>query len=241
MHPTTRYPLYKKDKIRYTIILATEQNTRTNKIELQSNLVHYFSVKCSRITKSVLASEVYSIIAKVDIAIAISITLAIITKQLGIPIILIIILINSYSFYKCLVKLNTTKEKRLIIDIIALKQSYEKKELTEVRWIAKKHNTADAITKKTPNKALKTFLDTNKLKVKLEGRGAKGLFLESEVRGPARENRGKRVGESESEHTTGTVVHTRTISTLEKGPGKVATNIAMIFKTRCIDRRNRDL
>ncbi|EKD20760.1 polyprotein [Drepanopeziza brunnea f. sp. 'multigermtubi' MB_m1] len=155
--------------IGYTIILATKQDTGTNEIELQGNLVHYSSVKCSRVTKSVLASEVYGMVAGVDIAIAIGTTLAMVTKQLGLPTILVIILTDSYSLYKCLVKLGTTKEKRLMIDIMALRQSYERRELTKVRWIAREHNTADAMTKGTPNKALETFLDTNKLKVKLEG------------------------------------------------------------------------
>jgi hypothetical protein len=63
----------------------------------------------------------------------------------------------------------TIQEKRLMINIIALKQLYKKKELIEVRWIARDDNTADAITKATLNKALETFLNTNKLRVKLEG------------------------------------------------------------------------
>jgi hypothetical protein len=53
-------------------------------------------------------------------AIAIRTTLKIITDQLELPAIPIIICTNLYSLYKCLVKLSTIKEKRLIIDIIAL-------------------------------------------------------------------------------------------------------------------------
>ena len=56
----------------------------------------------------------------VNMAIAIGTTLKIIIDQLKLPIIPIIVYTNSYSLYKCLVKLNTTKEKRLIINIIAL-------------------------------------------------------------------------------------------------------------------------
>jgi hypothetical protein len=56
----------------------------------------------------------------VNIAIAIGITLKIITDRLEFPIIFIIVYTNSYSLYKCLVKLSTTKEKHLIINIIAL-------------------------------------------------------------------------------------------------------------------------
>jgi hypothetical protein len=47
-------------------------------------------------------------------------TLKIIIDRLKLPIIPTIIYTDLYSLYKCLVKLNTIKEKCLIIDIIAL-------------------------------------------------------------------------------------------------------------------------
>jgi len=56
----------------------------------------------------------------VNIVIAIGTTLKIIIDRLELPIIPIIIYTNLYSLYKYLVKLGTTKKKRLIIDIIAL-------------------------------------------------------------------------------------------------------------------------
>jgi hypothetical protein len=59
-------------------------------------------------------------------AIAIGTTLKIITDRLELPIIPIIVYTDLYSLYKCLVKLSTIKEKRLIIDIIALRQSYKR-------------------------------------------------------------------------------------------------------------------
>ena len=59
-------------------------------------------------------------------AIAIETTLKMITDRLKLPIIPIIVCTNLYSLYKYLVKLSTIKEKRLIIDIMALQQSYER-------------------------------------------------------------------------------------------------------------------
>ena len=53
-------------------------------------------------------------------AIAIRTTLKIITDRLELPIIPIIVCTDLYSLYKCLVKLSTINEKRLIINIIAL-------------------------------------------------------------------------------------------------------------------------
>jgi len=62
----------------------------------------------------------------VNIVIAIGTTLKIITDRLKLPIIPIIVYTNSYSLYECLVKLGTTKKKRLIINIMALWQSYKR-------------------------------------------------------------------------------------------------------------------
>jgi hypothetical protein len=80
----------------------------------------------------VLALEIYSIIGGVDIAIAINTIIKIITKQLGFLQTLIVVYTDLYLLYKCLVKLGTTQEKRLIIDIIALRQLYERREITEI-------------------------------------------------------------------------------------------------------------
>jgi hypothetical protein len=52
---------------------------------------------------------------------------------------------------------------------MALRQSYEKRELTEVRWINGQDNLADTITKAMPNKMLQEFLDNNEITVRLEG------------------------------------------------------------------------
>jgi hypothetical protein len=65
--------------------------------------------------------ETYSIVSGVNIAIATLTTLKIITKRLGLPLTLLIVCTNLYSLYKCLVELSITNEKRLIINIIALR------------------------------------------------------------------------------------------------------------------------
>ena len=77
-----------------------------------------------------------------------------IVRQLDIPLPPTVVYTDSYSLYECLVKLGTTKEKRLMIDIIALRQSYERRELTEVQWINRQDNPADIMTKATLNKIL---------------------------------------------------------------------------------------
>ena len=56
----------------------------------------------------------------VNIVITIGTTLKIIIDRLKLPVIPTIIYTNLYSLYKYLVKLSTIKEKRLIINIMAL-------------------------------------------------------------------------------------------------------------------------
>ncbi|KAF1827996.1 hypothetical protein BDW02DRAFT_621848, partial [Decorospora gaudefroyi] len=81
--------------------------------------------KCKRITCSVLASKIYAIAYSVNIAIAIRSTLNVIIDYLSLSYVLIVVCIDLLSLYECLVKLSTTKKKRLIINIIALRKAYE--------------------------------------------------------------------------------------------------------------------
>ncbi len=155
-------------QIGYEIILANEI-TGNEEFEIKGNLIHYSSTKSKRVTRSVLASEIYGMVGGVDMAIAINTTITMITDQLGFKSIPIIVCTDSYSLYECLVKLGTTKEKRLMIDIMAIRQSYERRELQEIRWINGQDNPADAMTKSNPNRALEKFLDTNHLQVRVEG------------------------------------------------------------------------
>ena len=56
-----------------------------------------------------------------------------------------------------------------MIDVMAIQQSYEQRELQEIRWINGADNLADATTKASPNKALETFITTNEAKIRVEG------------------------------------------------------------------------
>jgi hypothetical protein len=81
----------------------------------------------------VLVLEIYKIVVKTDISFVISFILKMIIKQLELLAILTIVYTDSFLLYKCLVKLGTTKEKRLIIDIIVIRQLYKRQELFEIR------------------------------------------------------------------------------------------------------------
>jgi hypothetical protein len=81
----------------------------------------------------VLTLKIYGIIGGINMSFIISSTLTIIIKQLGFSTIPIIVCTDSYSLYEYLVKFGIIKEKRLIIDIMVIRESYENRELFEIR------------------------------------------------------------------------------------------------------------
>jgi hypothetical protein len=76
-------------------------------------------------------------------------------KALALPNLPLVLCIDSKSLYDCLVKLGTTQEKRLMINVMCLRQAYERREIGEVRWIKGDSNPADSMTKVKPSLALK--------------------------------------------------------------------------------------
>jgi hypothetical protein len=77
--------------------------------------------KYKYITRSNLVSKIYRIINSLDLAYIIIIILKIIIDQQNLPKILIVFYINSKFLYKYIIKLRITKEKYLIINIIAIR------------------------------------------------------------------------------------------------------------------------
>jgi hypothetical protein len=139
------------------VIVLTDRN-RT------ANIIHWSSIKCKRVTRSVLASELYALAHGFDIGAAIKSTIQHILQIDQLPMVLCT---DSKSLYDCLVKLGTTQEKRLMVDLMCLRQSYERREITEIKWIKGGTNPADAMTKPKPCPALKLLVDTNKLELRV--------------------------------------------------------------------------
>ena len=105
----------------------------------------------------------------VDMGLAIGTTINMIASRLDIPDIPVVVCTDSLSLYECLVKLGTTKEKRLMIDIMSLRESYERRELFEIRWIHGQDNPADAMTKSSANAALHNFINNNRIELRVQG------------------------------------------------------------------------
>ncbi len=99
------------------VIVLTDRNQ-------DANILHWSSIKCKRVTRSVLASELYALAHGFDIAAAIKSTVQKILQLEQLPLVLCT---DSKSLYDCLVKLGTTQEKRLMVDLMCLRQAYERR------------------------------------------------------------------------------------------------------------------
>ena len=115
-----------------------------------------------------MANELYGITIEFDCSYTLSTILEKITTTFGFVRIPIVICTDSKSLYECLVKLGSTVEKRLMIDIMFLRESYEKRKIFEIRWIDGRDNPVDAFTKKNPNDVLLIFILINRTIVRVE-------------------------------------------------------------------------
>ena len=85
--------------------------------------------------------------------------------QIDLP---LVVCTDSKSLYECLVKLGTIQEKRLMINVMCLRQAYKRYEIAEIKWIKGNLNPANAMIKAKPSNALTQLLDTNILQLDVE-------------------------------------------------------------------------
>jgi hypothetical protein len=131
--------------------------------DVHTNLIHWSSIKCKRVIKSVLTAELYTMINDFDVE---TIIKSIIERMLHISLSLILFT-DAKSLFDCLIKLETTSEKRLIIDLMCFRQSYERREIAEIRWIDENINFADTMTKSKLCNALIKLIDINIIELKI--------------------------------------------------------------------------
>ena len=123
------------------------------------NILYWFSIKCKRVTKNVFVFELYIIAHDFDLNVVLKATLSRVLQSD----VFMMICTDSKSLYEYFVKLGITHEKRLMIDVMSLRQLYKRREITEVRWIKRNNNSADSMTKNRLFAALKTLIDTNRV------------------------------------------------------------------------------
>jgi hypothetical protein len=69
----------------------------------------------------------------VNMAIAVGITIIKIAAKFDVFIVSVVICTDFFLFYECLVKLGTIKEKRLMINIMDIRQAYEQQDVSDIR------------------------------------------------------------------------------------------------------------
>ncbi|KAM4067548.1 cwf18 domain containing protein [Hirsutella rhossiliensis] len=143
-------------QIGFVIIIANETAQSTDSFSIRGNILHWSSTKCKRVTRSVLASEIYGLTSGFDLAFVIKQTVNTIAQRLDLK------QIRS-SFAQIHI---ASMKKRLMIDIMALRQAYESRDIAEIRWVNGADNPADAMTKASPNSALTQFISDNQLNVR---------------------------------------------------------------------------
>ena len=129
--------------------------------EGNANVIHYGTSKSKRVTRSVLAVELYAMAVGFDVASAARPTIAEIMGR-DVP---LVVYTDSKSLYDALRTINTTMEKRLLFDLQVIRQAYEHQEITEVCWIPTDQNPADGMTKEKPNQALLQLMTENRLTI----------------------------------------------------------------------------
>ena len=155
----------------FIVVLGTEEDNDNDiaSFTLTGNIVHWVSRKCKRVTRSVLASEIYGMSEGVDIGFSIAGTINQILQQLNLPPVPMVVCTDSKSLYDAVTRLGTTVEKRLMIDIMQFREMYERREISEIRWIAGSSNPADAMTKTTANSSLTTLINDNEVIIDVQG------------------------------------------------------------------------
>lgn len=125
------------------------------------NIIHYGSIRSKRITRSVLAAEIFLMVHRFHISSTIRLTL---NDLIG-RIIPCHVYTDSKSLYESLVRINQSTEKRLLIDLRMLCQAYERREIIEVFWNPTAQNPADAFTNYSTTPVLELLMTENSLRL----------------------------------------------------------------------------
>lgn len=134
----------------------------------KANIIHYGSKKCRRITRSVMAAEILSLVMGYDEAFMVKNSLeAILKREIQLD-----IYIDSRTTFNCVAKHAATLEKRLQIDVSALRESHMRGEIRTIGWIPGSQNPADGLTREkilTRDHPLINLMRTNSIKFDATG------------------------------------------------------------------------
>ena len=148
-----------KSQIGFVLVLADDSG--------DANIIHYGSSRCKRVTRSVMAAEIHALVYGFDNAyVARDMLEELLAKQVHID-----SYVESRALFYVVTKNSSTLEKRLQIDVFALRESHARGELRYLAWVLGDQNYADGLTKGIFSDAhpLWEVMTTNKLQIEPQG------------------------------------------------------------------------
>jgi hypothetical protein len=121
------------------------------------NIVHWLSIKCKHVIRSVLAAELYALTHDFDLDTVLKATLFEILDRF----VFLIFCIDSKLLYDCFVKFDITQKKRFMINVMSFRQSHEWRKITKMKWIHEVNYSIDFMIKSKAFSILKTLIDIN--------------------------------------------------------------------------------
>ena len=110
----------------------------------RANILHYGSKRCRRVTRSVMAAELLSLVTGFDQAYTVRhIMEEILGRKLDLD-----AYVDSRTTFNCVAKSASTLEKRLQIDVASLREAYTRGEIKNFGWVPGSMNPADGLTKR---------------------------------------------------------------------------------------------
>ena len=106
-------------------------------------IIHYGSWKCHCVTRSVLGADVYAFCNCLDYTMELADDLSSILNRK----VKTVLLTDSKCLFDTINKLTTVAEKRLLIDIASIRESYSNGDLSNVAHASSAHNLANSLTK----------------------------------------------------------------------------------------------
>ena len=128
------------------------------------NVLHFASYKSRRVCRSFLGAEVYAFADAFDYVYVMKHDLEqILDKRIPLQ-----MFTDSKSLFDVIVKNSTTAERRLMIDIKDVRESYEQLKISNVGFVRSEDNPADALTKAKTCSALNRILSTGLIDLTLK-------------------------------------------------------------------------
>ncbi|KAJ8905594.1 hypothetical protein NDN08_002100 [Rhodosorus marinus] len=124
-----------------------------------ASLMSWRSHKARRVTRSVLGAEVLAFVEAVDEAFILR---HLINDLIGLTV-PIEMYTDSQSIFATVMKANVPQEKRLVIDLASIRESYRNGIIKRIGFVSSKQNLADALTKDVKSERLQDYLATGVL------------------------------------------------------------------------------